>query len=487
MSILYRTLARNPLWLREWRAFSRLSRTPWLLGGSTLLLTGVLVLAAIGRGQLESPAAIGQFLFHTCFGLLALFVTLFGPAIAANTVALEREGKTWDALLMAGVKPHAIDRGKFLGAYTHLALYLFALLPCTAIPHLFGGVMHRETLAGVVLVAALGAIAVRIGLLISAALPSTRTALLATVVLSALLCFGLTAAGFEGSRYVEDELHLVTEINRQPVFWPVALVRARLGFDYVRFLVLVPIGFAAIGWFALRELTLFALTPIPRVARPALQRSFIVLAPALALMLGLVPNVFKPATIVETQLVFALSIFGCVLAASGERARSRSSLHSSTILAAGTAIGLTVIPAVTNAVGLMRQARDLPTTPSLALFPWEVAPPQVTAMAVYGSAIMLAIIGVAAFVREAFGRGALTRGVVVATALGILALPAMVAQVLPLFESRTATSIALALSPVLAVGRADYHPELVYGAAFWALGGVGLLLLTRQRERRARV
>ena len=45
-----------------------------------------------------------------------------GPTVAANSIASEREGRTWEAVLLTGLTPKDIARGKFLAAYTTIAL-----------------------------------------------------------------------------------------------------------------------------------------------------------------------------------------------------------------------------------------------------------------------------------------------------------------------------------------------------------------------------
>lgn len=229
---------RHPLWLREWRATSRLVRTPWLLGLSSLSMASLVLLVAVGQHEYVPAEAVSRLLFQTFFGTALLFTALVGPAMAASSIALEREGKTWEALLMAGVTPREIDRGKFLGAYTHLGLYWLALLPAAALPHLHGGVTLVETVLGLVMVLVVGAVAVRFGLAISAAVSSTRLALLLTAGASALVCFAVVAGSFGMGEVLRR--HGMESVARDtPVFWPVALAREALSYDYFR-LLLVP-------------------------------------------------------------------------------------------------------------------------------------------------------------------------------------------------------------------------------------------------------
>ncbi|PMU64969.1 ABC transporter permease, partial [Pseudomonas sp. FW215-L2] len=73
-----------------------------------------------------------------------LVVTLVGPAVAANSIASEREGKTWEAVLLTGLTPKNIARGKFMAAYTTIAIYIVVLAPVGALSFLFGGVTATD-------------------------------------------------------------------------------------------------------------------------------------------------------------------------------------------------------------------------------------------------------------------------------------------------------------------------------------------------------
>jgi len=76
----------------------------------------------------------------------AFVVTVVGPAIAANSIASEREGRTWEAVLLTGLSPKDITRGKFLAAFTTICLYVVVLAPVGALSFLFGGVTATEVI-----------------------------------------------------------------------------------------------------------------------------------------------------------------------------------------------------------------------------------------------------------------------------------------------------------------------------------------------------
>jgi hypothetical protein len=148
----------NPLWIRELRQSARLGRTPLFLTVLSVLMT--LLIAAIGGivSTESSPATTGVVIFQVFFSLAYFVVTLIGPAVAANSIASEREGRTWEAVLLTGLSPGVIARGKFLAAFTSIAMYIVMLAPVGALPFLFGGVTATELVvafAGLFLIALL--------------------------------------------------------------------------------------------------------------------------------------------------------------------------------------------------------------------------------------------------------------------------------------------------------------------------------------------
>jgi hypothetical protein len=84
----------NPIWIRELRQAARLTRTPLILMAVTIMIT--LVIAAVGGGvSATSPSdQVGMIVFHTFFSLAFFVVAWVGPALAANAIASEREGRT---------------------------------------------------------------------------------------------------------------------------------------------------------------------------------------------------------------------------------------------------------------------------------------------------------------------------------------------------------------------------------------------------------
>jgi ABC-type transport system involved in multi-copper enzyme maturation permease subunit len=269
----------NPIWIREMKQAARLVRTPVILAVVTILMT--LLMASIGgiMASTSSPAQTGNALFHTYFSIAYFVVTLVGPAVAANAIASEREGRTWEAVLLTGMRPSLIARGKFLAAYTAIGMYIVMLAPVGAIPFLFGGVTAVQVIVAFLYLCVFAGLGVAFGLAISSKLSSLRTAIVVTLLLAFI---GSTAS------YSVFGVALSFAANRvwpgvaegPPVWLPTAYDRAPFGIEYVVFLIILPIVVVAlVAWF-LYEVTVANLSTSTDDRSTGLKRWFLVTAVA---------------------------------------------------------------------------------------------------------------------------------------------------------------------------------------------------------------
>ncbi|MCU0685030.1 MAG: ABC transporter permease [Polyangiaceae bacterium] len=269
----------NPVWVREMRQFSRLTRTPFLLMTLTVLLA--LMLCAIGgiASMGASPASIGAGLHHTFFSIAFFVVTLAGPALAANGIASEREGRTWEALLLTGLAPGVIARGKFFAAYTHVALYVVMLAPVGALPFLFGGVTALEVVFAFVWLFLFALLAVAFGLAISSKMDSLRVALLVTL----LVAFGLSPTVYGIGTALSHAAHLAWPAvpDGLPVWLPTAYERAPFSVAYFGSLVALPLGAVVLPSWFLYEVTVANLTSVTDDRSTGVRRWFLVSSVAL--------------------------------------------------------------------------------------------------------------------------------------------------------------------------------------------------------------
>lgn len=267
----------NPLWMREMRQSARLLRTPIILMVLAVLVT--LLMASMGglMTGTRSPAEAGVMLFHTYFSLAWFVVTLVGPALAANSIASEREGKTWEAVLLTGMRPSEVARGKFMAAYTAIAMYIVMLAPVGALPFLFGGVTPVEVLVAFVFLFLVAVLSVAFGLAISSKMSSLRGALLVTLLVATpLSIFVFTTFGFVLSAGAH-ELWDAVEAGA-PVWLPTAYGRAPFSLEYVVYLVVLPIAAIAIPAWLLYEITRANLTSVTDDRSHGLKRWMMVTA-----------------------------------------------------------------------------------------------------------------------------------------------------------------------------------------------------------------
>jgi ABC-type transport system involved in multi-copper enzyme maturation permease subunit len=299
----------NAIWVREMRQAARLARTPWILFALTIVLA--LLMSSIGGLAAESetaPAAIGGALFQVFFSLAYLVVVIVGPAVAANGIAAEREGRTWEAVLLTGLRPQDVARGKFLAAYTTISLYIVVLAPVGALSFLFGGVTATEVVVAFAFLFLVAGLAVAFGLAVSSLMSSLRGALVITLMLAIVvgpllyLIFGF-AASF-GIHKIWPEVP-----EAFPVWLPLAYSRGKIGLDYLLLLVAVPLlAVLAPAWY-LYEATVASLSGEADDRSSGYKRWFVVCAPLVAVACGV------PAAVADdTPDRAALSILGlCAL------------------------------------------------------------------------------------------------------------------------------------------------------------------------------
>ncbi len=270
----------NPLWIRELRQSARLTRTPVILVVLVVLMT--MLITSIGglMAAEASPATTGVVIFQVFFSLAYFVVTVLGPAVAANSIASEREGRTWEAVILTGLSPATIARGKLLAGFTSIGMYIVMLAPVGALPFLFGGVTAIEVVvafAGLFLVALFG---VAFGLAVSSRMASVRSAIVVTLLLAfpmsttAFLTFGV------GLSFRAHQLWAAVP-EGPPVWLPTAYARAPFGADYVVFLVLMPLLAVIVPAWFLYEVTIANLTGPGDDRASGLKRWFTFAAPAL--------------------------------------------------------------------------------------------------------------------------------------------------------------------------------------------------------------
>lgn len=311
----------NPLWIRELRQSVRLSRTPVILAVVAVLMTTLIVSVGGAVSTETSPANTGVVIFQVFFSTAYLVVTLVGPAVAANSIASEREGHTWEAVLLTGLSPPTIARGKFLAAFTQIGMYVVMLAPVGALAFLFGGVTATEVVIAFAVLLLLAVLGVAFGLAVSSKMASLRAALLVTLLLAlplSLLCF--LAFGFWLSIAAHRAWPAVAE--GPPIWLPAAYERAPFDARYVVCLLILPLLAVVVPAWFLHEVTVANLTGQADNRSSGLKRWFLFAAPALTVtaMIPLVAASVRDrlaASLAGLSALFAFFVF-CVFLFAGD-------------------------------------------------------------------------------------------------------------------------------------------------------------------------
>ncbi|MDB4997423.1 MAG: hypothetical protein JWM74_4855 [Myxococcaceae bacterium] len=273
----------NAIWMREMRQSARLGRTPWILFAITLTISLLMCsIGGIAAAENATPASLGGGLFQAFFSIAYFVVVIVGPAVAANSIASEREGKTWEAVLLTGLTPQEIARGKFMAAYTTLALYIVVLAPVGALSFLFGGVTATEVIVAFVFLFLVAGLAVAFGLAVSSLMASLRGAIVVTLMLA--ICIGpflYSMFGFGCSFAIHKQWNEVPEAF--PIWLPLAYSRAPFGLEYMALLVALPILLIVLPAWFLYEATISNLTGDADDRSTGLKRWFLVSTPLFAI------------------------------------------------------------------------------------------------------------------------------------------------------------------------------------------------------------
>ncbi len=237
--LMARVATANPVWLREMKQSARLTRTPMILAAITSLMAlSICTVGGIGASSWE-PAEVGAVLFQVFFSLAFAVVSWVGPGVGALTVASEKSGRTWEALLLTSLSTRRIARGKFAAAYTYVAMYVVMLAPLGGVSFLFGGVSAVEVVLAYLLLFAFVAVAIGFGLSVSSALSSPVLAMLLTVPLAVMVSTAVFFGLGVGLSYGANELW-PSVVEGTPVWLPAALTRADFDWLYVACLLYTP-------------------------------------------------------------------------------------------------------------------------------------------------------------------------------------------------------------------------------------------------------
>ncbi len=238
----------NPLWLREMRQSSRLTRTPLILMTITILLTVITCSVGGIASSSVDPTELGSLLFHVFFSLCYAVVCWIGPGVGTLLVTSEHSNRTWEALVLTNLSPKQIARGKFLAAMTYVGMYLVMLAPIGAVPFVAGGVSALEVLLAFGLLGVFSVLAVGFGIAVGSSVKKAAPAMMVSIIASVGVSFAVyLGLGVFGAAAASEQWHAITA--GAPVWLPTAYTRAEFGLQYLVTLVFAPLGSASIiGW-----------------------------------------------------------------------------------------------------------------------------------------------------------------------------------------------------------------------------------------------
>ncbi|MDI3290773.1 ABC transporter permease [Polyangium sp. 15x6] len=493
----------NPIWIRELRQSARLVRTPIILCVLSILAT--LAIASIGGlvSINESPATTGYVLFQVFFSLAYFVVTFVGPAVAANAIASEREGRTWEAVILTGLRPEVIARGKFLAAYTSISMYVVMLAPVGALPFLFGGVTATETIVAFGFLFLIAGLAVAFGLAVSSKMNSLRAALVVTLICAVIV--SLNVYGWLGVGLSIPAHRAWSGVPDGPPVWlPTAYARAPFDLTYVLCLILLPIVATALPAWFLYEVTIANLTSITDDRSTGLKRWFLVSAPVFALCTA------APVAAVDKYDETAAAVAGiCVLLvflmisvylflgdSLGPSRRVRLHWDRQGAGPLRRLLGPGIIGTSMMQLGGAVVALLMPTAAGIVAVMNDPGPTvkvqQILLVLLYAGSFYLFSVGFGAFLRARSSTALLSRVLLLAVHFLVAVGPWIIAAIAGIFASSSGRGalIVAAPSPIyvfVALGAIETSGEemlvvaSVIASAVWGL--LGLLFLTLARSR----
>ncbi|WP_437777698.1 ABC transporter permease [Sorangium sp. So ce1097] len=496
----------NPIWIRELKQAARLARTPVILLTLAVLMT--LLIASIGgmASRDIAPAKTGVILFQVFFSVAYFVVALVGPAVAANSIASEREGRTWEAVLLTGIPPGEIARGKFLAAYTAISMYVVMLAPVGAMPFLFGGITAMEVVIAFAFLFLIALLSVAFGLAISSTMASLRAAILVTLLLAFPLSICLFMAGGAG---LSLAAHMAwPEVPEGPPIWlPVAYQRAPFGLDYALFLIVLPIAAIAVPAWFLYQVTVANLTSESDDRSSGLKTWFAVCTPVIAAAaavpaFSVEPTDRLPAMMAGLCAMLAYLTF-CVFLFAGEPIGPSRRVEAHWARSRAGRLRRFLGPGVPRSAYLLLAA-GVPAVVALwaighrLVLGVTIASPEVQArqlehFAVYALGFYVFLVGLGAFLRARTASPMIARVLLLSLLFAVAVGPWIVAAIAGLVAELNTSDRALlvaAPSPFYAfamISKAtpgDPGPVVIVGYAAsvgWVAVGLGLLAAARAR------
>lgn len=187
---------------------------------------------AVPVNSIPSGTGEGYQLFLKFCVAQAFFIVAVLPALAAGTLAQERERGTLESFLLTPLTPAEIVWGKAAGVLCYGGLLLAATLPLTSLSFLLGGVSPADVITAYILLLALSAFVVGFGLYCSARWTNAVRATVACyfwlpIALFALVAFSGVGSIIAGATIILGALWAALRVLPR---WKSSALGKRLGF-----------------------------------------------------------------------------------------------------------------------------------------------------------------------------------------------------------------------------------------------------------------
>lgn len=505
-----RWLWRNPLLVRELRQAVRTGRLIVVLL-ILAVLVGLFVVSMAGAfGMGKAPVNLGPVLFQVFFSIAFFIVLVVGPTMAAVGVASEKDARTWEALVLAGMDGRKVVRGKFWTALCAVGAFLSMIAPGSLLCILLGGISIVDLVAAFVLLGLIAAIGTAFGVTVGAWATNTASATL-TVLASSLL--GAPALYFGAGLATSFLAHATwPEVpSALPVWLPLAYARAKVDGLYVLLLVAFPLTIAALGLWFLYETSTMLLAPPSDDRATGIKRWYLVSLPLVTAM-SAIPGLMTRGVASTTAWIagfaglFAFVLFSAfVLAgdalAPSPRVEFRWQRAGAGWLTRGLGPGLVqtcTLGLVTSLFALSALALGGAGILSRGVLPGLPPVPAVSLLvcAEYGSAFLLFVVGFLLWARVRSESPGSARLLTAMVSMVAVAAPWAFAAVLAYPASKRgfdalilgAPSPLYSLVMVRAIERGEPHMQLTAGLGCslgWAALGLLLFAMAARRATRA--
>lgn len=214
----------NPVLEKEMKRNMRSIKSSWVIFGVNMVLGIVGVLTFFGSGGKETYLTAGQYRFpirsyimiaYVLFAMICLLV----PGIAGASIAIERERKTLDLLLLTYLSPWRIIMGKLEASLGMILLITISAMPILSLIMIFGGISVLDLCTLILIMVLSGIFIGSISVFCSVVCNKTTVAVIVSYVITIFLTIGMLIV-FYWAYSILSMNSVYTENSTIPQFGP---------------------------------------------------------------------------------------------------------------------------------------------------------------------------------------------------------------------------------------------------------------------------